>query len=106
MTVPLIYQITNTVSAQLQADCVAILGGASIMTHTPEEAAETAASCDALLINTGTPPYNAYDLYRTALRAAADKAAPAVLDAVGSEYHLHLKAFVIQSYSRWRRGKF
>ena len=72
MTIPLIYQITNTVSAQLQADCTAILGGSSIMTDNVEEAAKTAASCDALLINTGTPPCNAYELYSTALRLAAD----------------------------------
>lgn len=102
MTTPLVYQITNMVSAQLQADCVAILGGASIMTHTLEEAAETAASSDAILINTGTPPDNAYELYRTALSAAADRAKPAVLDAVGcgfSKYRTDITKALLEEFS-------
>ena len=54
MAKPLVYQITNSVSAQLQADCVALLGGVSIMSPQKGEAAEIAAACDALLINIGT----------------------------------------------------
>ena len=50
MAKPLVYQITNSVSAQLQADCVALLGGVSIMSPQKGEAAEIAAACDALLI--------------------------------------------------------
>lgn len=102
MTIPLIYQITNTVSAQLQADCTAILGGSSIMTDNIEEAAKTAASCDALLINTGTPPCNAYELYSTALRAAADNAVPAVLDAVGcgfSKYRTDITRALLEEFN-------
>lgn len=83
MAKPLVYQITNTVSAQLQADCVALLGGVSIMSPQPGEAAEIAASCDALLINIGTPPDGARKLYLTAARAAAAAQRPIVMDAVG-----------------------
>ena len=71
MARPLIYQITNGVSAQLQADCVALLGGSSVMSGRLAEAAEIAAASDALLINIGTPPDNAEELYRTAAGAAA-----------------------------------
>ena len=83
MSEPLIYQITNTVSAQLQADVTALLGGASIMSRQIAEAAQIAASCDAMLLNIGTPPDNALELYRTALRAAAENSKPVVLDIVG-----------------------
>ena len=80
---PLIYQITNTVSAQLQADCTAVLGGLSIMSRNLEEAAEIAAASDALLINIGTPPENAAKLYHKAAEAAASAGIPIVVDIVG-----------------------
>lgn len=83
MAKPLVYQITNTVSEQLQADCVALLGGVSIMSPQPSEAEEIAASCDALLINIGTPPDYAKELYLAAARAAAKHGRPIVMDAVG-----------------------
>lgn len=83
MAKPLVYQITNSVSAQLQADCVALLGGVSIMSPQVGEAAEIAAACDALLINIGTPPDGARKLYLTAARAAAAAKRPIVMDAVG-----------------------
>ena len=83
MAKPLVYQITNIVSAQLQADCVALLGGVSIMSPQIGEAAEIAAACDALLINIGTPPNDARELYLAAARAAAAAKRPIVMDAVG-----------------------
>lgn len=83
MSRPLVYQITNTVSAQLQADCVALLGGTSIMSREISEAAEIAAAADSLLINIGTPEENAAELYRAAARAATEKGRPIVLDLVG-----------------------
>ncbi len=83
MAKPLVYQITNSVSAQLQADCVALLGGLSVMSRHPGEAAEIAASCDALLINIGTPPECARELYLSAALAANAAGRPVVLDAVG-----------------------
>ncbi|MDO5116208.1 MAG: hydroxyethylthiazole kinase [Synergistaceae bacterium] len=83
MVRPLIYQITNAVSAQLQADCVALLGGTSIMSRQLAEAAEIAGAADALLINIGTPPDDAAELYRAAAGAAAETGRPIVLDLVG-----------------------
>lgn len=81
MARPLVYQLTNSVSAQLQADCIALLGGASIMSQNLSEAQEIAAAADTLLINTGTPSAQAFELYSTALSAASGK--PAVLDLTG-----------------------
>lgn len=83
MSRPLVYQITNSVSAQLQADCVALLGGASVMSPQIGEATELASACDALLINIGTPPDRAKELYLTAARAACSAGHPVVMDAVG-----------------------
>lgn len=83
MARPLVYQITNSVSAQLQADCVALLGGSSIMSARIDEAAEIASACDALLVNIGTPPDRAKDLYLAAARAARSAGRPIVMDAVG-----------------------
>lgn len=94
MPEPLVYQITNAVSAQLQADCVALLGGSSIMTRALQEAEESAAACDALLINTGTPPENALELYRSAARAASAHNAPMVLDAVGCGFSKYRSAVI------------
>lgn len=83
MARPLVYQITNAVSAQLQADCVALLGGVSIMSRQRAEAKEIAAAADALLINIGTPPDDAEELYRAAASAASERGTPLVLDLVG-----------------------
>lgn len=83
MDKPLIYQITNSVSAQLQADCVALLGGVSIMSRQRSEAREIAARCDALLINIGTPPDCAAELYEEAACAAIANSKPVIADLVG-----------------------
>lgn len=80
---PLVYQITNTVSAQLQADCTALLGGLSVMSRCGAEAAEVAAASDALLINIGTPPDSAKELYHAAAGAAERAGIPIILDIVG-----------------------
>lgn len=80
---PLVYQITNRVSAQVQADTVALLGGLSVMSDAKEEAAEIARKSDALLINLGTPRDDAFEIFSLALGAAQEKNVPAVLDLVG-----------------------
>ena len=49
----------------------------------PARGGEIAAASDALLINIGTPPDNAEELYRTAAAAAAANNIPVVLDLVG-----------------------
>lgn len=80
---PLVHQLTNMVSAQVQADMTAILGGVSIMSDSAAEAEEIAMKADALLINAGTPNADSPELFRTALRAAQKKGIPIVLDPVG-----------------------
>lgn len=80
---PLVHQLTNMVSAQVQADMVAILGGVSIMSDSAAEAEEIVMKADALLINAGTPNTESPELFRTALRAAEKKGIPIVLDPVG-----------------------
>lgn len=82
-TRPLVYQLTNRVSMQVQADAVALLGGLSIMSDAREEAAEIAAKSDALLISLGTPRADSYEIFAAALSAAQKKNIPAVFDLVG-----------------------
>ncbi|MEG1824002.1 MAG: hydroxyethylthiazole kinase [Cloacibacillus sp.] len=92
MAKPLIYQITNTVSAQMQADCTALLGGLSIMSRNIREAKQIAEASDALLINIGTPPENALELYCEAASGASSKGRPMALDLVGfgfSDFRTH-----------------
>ena len=81
MAKPLIYQITNFVSAQLQADVTALLGGAAIMSRSVDEAEEIARGSDALLINIGTPDDRSKELFRAAVRGARD--IPKTLDLTG-----------------------
>lgn len=80
---PLVHQLTNMVSAQVQADMVAILGGVSIMSDSAAEAEEIVTNSDALLINAGTPNTSSPELFRTALRVAEKRGIPIVLDPVG-----------------------
>lgn len=80
---PLVHQITNYVSAQLQADAIAALGGCSIMSGLPAEIREITAKSDALLINIGTPPNDILETCRRAMTAALRKKIPTVLDIVG-----------------------
>lgn len=93
---PLVHQLTNMVSAQVQADMVAILGGVSIMSDSAAEAEEIASKADALLINAGTPNAESPQLFRTALKAAAKKGIPVVLDPVGYGF-TKLRIDLIQS---------
>lgn len=80
---PLVHQMTNYVSAQLQADIVAITGGCSIMSALAAEIGEIAAEADVLLINTGAPGPDFLKSCRLALNAAKRARIPALLDIVG-----------------------
>lgn len=75
--------MTNYVSAQFQADIVAIMGGCSIMSVLAAETAEITAQADALLINTGAPGPDFLKSCRLALDAAKRARIPALLDIVG-----------------------
>ena len=102
MVRPHVYQITNAVSAQLQADCVALLGGVSIMSRQRAEAREIAAAADALLINIGTPPDDAGELYRAAASAASERGIPMVLDLVGYGFSKYRTAIADALLSEFR----
>lgn len=80
---PLVHQMTNYVSAQLQADVVAIMGGCSIMSALTAEMDEISSESDALLINIGTPGFDFLKACRLALDAAERAQIPALLDLVG-----------------------
>lgn len=80
---PLVHQITNYVSAQLQADIVAITGGCSIMSALTAEIGEIAARSSALLINIGTPDLCFLESCRPAMDAAKHANVPVTLDLVG-----------------------
>lgn len=80
---PLVHQITNYVSAQLQADIVAITGGCSIMSGLAAEISEITARSSALLINIGTPDLDFIKTCRPAMDAAKRANVPVTLDLVG-----------------------
>lgn len=80
---PLVHQMTNYVSAQLQADTVAIMGGCSIMSVLATEIEEITAQADALLINTGAPGPDFLGACRMSLDAAERAKIPVLLDIVG-----------------------
>jgi len=99
---PLVQQLTNMVSAQTQADFVAILGGVSIMSESVEEVEEIARKSDALLINIGTPNGESPELFRRAVTAAQKKGIPAVLDPVGYGF-TELRVGLTNSLLEWSR---
>lgn len=80
---PLVHQMTNYVSAQLQADIVAMMGGCSIMSALAEEIDEISTGADALLINTGAPGPDFLKTCHLALDAAERAKIPVLLDIVG-----------------------
>lgn len=80
---PLVHQMTNYVSAQLQADIVAMMGGCSIMSVLAAEIDEISAEADALLINIGAPGPDFLKTCRLALDAAERARIPVLLDIVG-----------------------
>lgn len=91
---PLVQQLTNFVSAQVQADIVAILGGLSIMSGLTAETIEITMKSDALLINTGTPTADSQRLFRTALYTARQRDLPIVLDVVGYGFTQYRRGLV------------
>jgi hydroxyethylthiazole kinase len=81
---PLVHMITNLVSMAACAQAVKSLGAATIFAHAAEEAAEIAASADAVVLNVGT---SVPGMDQTVLRVAevcAARDVPVVLDPLGS----------------------
>lgn len=80
---PLVHSITNTVAAHFTANGLLAAGASPIMANEPEEMADMAAICDALLINIGTLEQATIAAMFAAGKAANARGIPVVLDPVG-----------------------
>ncbi|MFD2705959.1 hydroxyethylthiazole kinase [Salibacterium lacus] len=81
---PLIYNITNTVVANFNANGLLAVGASPVMADAPEEAADMAWAADALVLNIGTLHPEQVESMFAAGRAASQKGIPIVLDPVGA----------------------
>ncbi len=79
---PRVQCVLGAVSAPFVADVILAVGGVPSMTHAPEEAAELAASADAVLVNIGQPDAERRAGARACARAAAEAGRPWLLDPV------------------------
>ncbi len=80
---PLIHVMTNTVSQNDCANLLLAIGARPIMAEAEEEAAEIAAGCAALVLNTGIPSRQKLRAMALAGKAANQKGIPVILDPVG-----------------------
>ena len=81
---PLVHNITNLVAINLNANVLLAAGAAPVMAHAHEEVADMAGIAQALVVNIGTlDPYWVQSM-ELALRAAAARGIPRVLDPVGA----------------------
>lgn len=81
---PLIHNITNYVVMNPTANALLALGASPVMAHAPEEVEEMVGLAGALVINIGTLSTPWVDAMLTAVRAAAARSLPTVLDPVGA----------------------
>lgn len=96
MKQPLLYHLTNWISASFQADAVCAVGASPIMSREAEEAAHLAALADGVLCNVGA--LERRDL--PAVQNALAKARFALLDPVGygaTPYRRHIVDELLQS---------
>ena len=77
---PLVHCVTNLVAAHDCASLLLAVGASPIMAVAPQEAAEIAASSAALVLNTGTPTQERFEV---CLRCGQSAQGPVVLDPVG-----------------------
>ena len=80
---PLVYQITNFVSANDCANAVLALGGTTVMSQDPEELEEILIHADSLVLNLGTPSRDKVNVMIKAGEIANRLEIPVVLDPVG-----------------------
>lgn len=80
---PLVHVITNTLSQNDCANLLLAVGAHPIMAEAEEEAAEIAASCKALVLNTGIPSAAKFRAMLLAGQAANRAGIPVLLDPVG-----------------------
>jgi hydroxyethylthiazole kinase len=81
-TVPLVYNITNSVVQDFTANALLALGASPIMSDSFEEAAELVAASNALNINIGTPNQQSIAAMIEANKTAYQLGRPVVLDPV------------------------
>lgn len=81
---PLVHNITNLVVINLNANVLLAAGAAPVMAHAHEEVADMVGIAQALVVNIGTlDPYWVQSM-ELALKAAAKRGIPSVLDPVGA----------------------
>lgn len=80
---PLIHNITNYVTAPLQANALSAIGASPIMADENDEMADMALLSDGLVINLGTLNRRTIATMHTAMAAACAKGIPVVFDPVG-----------------------
>ena len=80
---PLVLCLTNTVAANLTANCLLAIGAKPAMVEEPCEAEELAEKADALLVNLGTVTSAQAEAMRKAIDVATSRNIPWVLDPVG-----------------------
>jgi hydroxyethylthiazole kinase len=83
-TVPLVYNITNSVVQDFTANALLALGASPIMSDSVEEAAELVAVSNALNINIGTPNQQSIAAMIEANKTARQLGRPVVLDPVAA----------------------
>jgi hydroxyethylthiazole kinase len=81
---PLVHNITNLVAMTLNANVLLAAGASPVMAHAHEEVTDMVSIAQALVVNIGTlDPYWVQSM-ELALRAAAARGIPSVLDPVGA----------------------
>lgn len=80
---PLIHCLSNVVSANDCANLVLAAGASPIMAQAPEEMADIAAQAQVVVLNTGTPDREKFQVCRLCGREALSLGKPVVLDPVG-----------------------
>ncbi|MBC8570852.1 hydroxyethylthiazole kinase [Zongyangia hominis] len=80
---PLVHCITNFVTANDCANALLAVGASPIMADAPEEAAEIAGRCDALVLNLGTPSAGRLTAMELAGKRVNEAGRPVVFDPVG-----------------------
>ena len=98
---PLVYHVTNFVSASFQADVCHAIGASPVMSRSEKEASELVKAADALLINIGTPNSAVIKTIHKAMDTAASTGKTIVLDPVGygsTEKRVRLVEDILRRY--------
>ena len=81
---PKVHCLTNPVTMQEVANVLQAAGGSAIMAQDPEEVRESAAICQAVLLNTGVPDRKKFRACILAGERANELEIPVILDPVGA----------------------